>query len=64
MFANFLHEMDKEKENIASLEEKLPPPWQETPFDATTNFSILGWVLDKLGLRKRSEKAVDFTLEE
>jgi hypothetical protein len=38
--------------------------WPDVAFDATTNFSMLGWVLDKLTRRNRSKKTVDFSLEE
>ncbi len=51
--------MEEKKENKPPDTQDAPPP-----FDATTNFSILGWVLDKLGYRKRSQKRVDFMPEE
>jgi hypothetical protein len=56
--------VDEKNENKLLHSEKLPPPWQELPFDTTTNFSLLGWLMDKLSKRKSSKKEVDFTLEE
>jgi hypothetical protein len=55
--------MDEKNENIASPAGIPQPPRPELPFDDTTNFSILGWLLEKLGHGK-SSKEVDFKLEE
>ena len=54
---------EKKEENSGSVEHH-DQNWPEVPFDATTNFSILGWVLDKLMRRKNSKKEVDLILEE
>lgn len=34
------------------------------PFDATTNFSLLGWLWDKFDNAKSSKKRIDLSLEE
>ena len=36
---------------------------REIPFDATTNFSILGWLWAKLNRAKSSKEHIDLTLE-
>jgi|GEM_PF-6004556 len=36
---------------------------REIPFDATTNFSLLGWLWDKIEKAKTSKKRVDLNLE-
>ena len=42
-----------------------PPKWWQLPFDSTTNFSLFGWLLDKIKGRRPSEKdIVDLTLED
>jgi hypothetical protein len=38
--------------------------WWKLPFDSTTNFSILGWLLDKLKGRQNGKKNVDLSLED
>lgn len=38
--------------------------WWKLPFDATTNFSIFGWLLDRLKKTRRSTTLIDFTLED
>jgi hypothetical protein len=40
------------------------PKWWKLPFDSTTNFSILGWLLDKLKGRQNVKKNVDLSLED
>lgn len=40
------------------------PKWWKLPFDSTTNFSLLGWLLDKLIGRKKEKDSVDLTLED
>lgn len=55
--------MDAKDENMAFPSGIPQPSRLELPFDETTNFSILGWLLEKLG-RGKSSKAVDFKLEE
>lgn len=56
--------MEEKNENspdrMASSDRNL----QKIPFDATTNFSLLGWLLDKLSKRRGFKKEIDFTLEE
>jgi hypothetical protein len=37
---------------------------REVPFDATTNFSLLGWLWDKFNKAKSSKKLIDLSLEE
>ena len=41
-----------------------PPKWWQLPFDTTTNFSLIGWLLDKLKGRQNEENNVDLRLEE
>ena len=38
--------------------------WWQMPFDGKTNFSILGWLLDKFRKGPDSKEKVDLTLEE
>jgi len=38
--------------------------WWELSFDSTTNFSLLGWLLNKLKGRQNEKNNVDFTLED
>ena len=38
--------------------------WKAPSFDATTNFSLLGWILAMLFRRPDTEKQIDFTLKE
>ena len=40
------------------------PKWWELSFDSTTNFSLLGWLLNKLKGRQNEKNNVDFTLED
>ena len=56
--------MDEKNENIASPAGTPQPPWRQLPFDDTTNFSILGWLLDRFAKGKTFKKAIDFKLEE
>ena len=56
--------MEEKKANTSGSIEHPDQKWPEIPFDATTNFSILGWFLDKLERRISSKKEVDLILEE
>ena len=56
--------MEEKKENNSDSVEQPGQNWPDIPFDATTNFSILGWFLDKLERRMSSKKEVDLILEE
>ena len=38
--------------------------WRELPFDAATNFSLLGWILDKFTKGKKAEENIDLRLDE
>jgi hypothetical protein len=38
--------------------------WPGIAFDATTNFSMLGWIWEKLTRLKRSKKKINISLEE
>ncbi|MHC4457945.1 MAG: hypothetical protein ACYS0I_12845 [Planctomycetota bacterium] len=51
---------DDRSEKIGAPDSK----WRRLPFDATTNFSLLGWFLDKLKKRPDSKENVDLTLED
>ncbi len=55
----------EEKKNVRSEKvEASGSKWWRLPFDATTNFSLLGWLLDKFKKRPDSKENVDLTLEE
>ena len=56
--------MEEKKKNNSDSIEHPDQNWPDIPFDATTNFSILGWFLDKLVRRMSSKKKVDLILEE
>lgn len=49
-----------EKENSQTIRYD----WRDHRFDPTTNFSLLGWLLDRVTSANSSEKQVDFTLDE
>jgi hypothetical protein len=51
-------------EKISDRTEAPGKRWPDIAFDATTNFSMLGWFWEKLTRLKRSKKSIDFTLEE
>jgi hypothetical protein len=53
------------KENTRSDKtETVDPKWWRLPFDATTNFSLLGWLLYSIKKRPDSKENVDLTLED
>jgi hypothetical protein len=56
--------MSEPKEENSGSDGTAAPEWWKLPFDSTTNFSILGWLLDKLKGRRDEEKRVDMTLED
>ncbi len=56
--------MEEKKKNNSNNVEHPDQNWPDIPFDATTNFSILGWFLDKLIRRMSSKREVDLILEE
>ena len=56
--------MEEKKENNSDSVGHPHQNWPDIPFDATTNFSILGWFLDKLISRMSKKKKVDLILEE
>jgi hypothetical protein len=39
------------------------PKWWQLPFDSTTNFSLFGWLMDKLKGHRADKDRVDLTLE-
>ena len=41
-----------------------PLKWWQLPFDSKTNFSLFGWLLDKLKGRQNEKNSVDLTLED
>lgn len=50
-----------DKNGHSATEPNAPQPdWPDPPFDAATNFSLLGWILDKILPGRKSEKKVDF----
>jgi hypothetical protein len=56
--------MSEQKEKNPSSDGTAVPEWWKLPFDSTTNFSILGWLLDKFRGRRSEEKTVDMNLED
>ena len=40
------------------------PKWRALSFDSTTNFSLLGWLLNKLKGRQNEKDRVDLRLED
>ena len=34
------------------------------PYDSVTNFSLLGWIMDKILKHRKSEKQIEMQLEE
>jgi hypothetical protein len=55
----------KEKNKYISAGNETPDHSErEIPFDATTNFSLLGWLWDKFNKAKSSKKLIDLSLEE
>lgn len=55
--------MEDNRINHATQADTDKPAWRDLPFDATTNFSIMGWILDRLGKGRRSAATVDLRLE-
>lgn len=56
--------MEEKKEHISGSNETPDQSGREIPFDATTNFSLLGWLWGKLKKAKSSKKFIDLSLEE
>jgi hypothetical protein len=56
-------EMEEDRNNHEAQADTDKPAWRDLPFDATTNFSIMGWILDRLGKGRRSAATVDLRLE-
>ena len=56
--------MEEKKEHISGSNETPDRSGREIPFDATTNFSLLGWLWDKFNKAKSSKKLIDFSLKE
>jgi hypothetical protein len=56
--------MSKRKDKHPSHGEITDRKWWKLPFDSTTNFSILGWLLDKLKGRQNVKRNVDLSLED
>jgi hypothetical protein len=56
--------MEAKNEQISAVNEPSDQSGRQIPFDATTNFSLLGWLWDKFNKARRSKKLVDLNLEE
>jgi hypothetical protein len=56
--------MEEKKNDRSEKVESSDSKWRRLPFDATTNFSLLGWILDKFKKRPDTKESVDLTLEE
>ncbi len=54
--------MEEKKSDRSEKIEASGTNWWRLPFDATTNFSLLGWCLDKLKRRPDVKENVDLTL--
>lgn len=54
--------MDDPKENFPAEAKESKQIWRNLPFDAATNFSLLGWLLGKISSAKKSEEKIDLTL--
>jgi len=57
-------QMEEKKNDRSEKVEASGSKWWLLPFDATTNFSLLGWFLDKFKKRPGSKENVDLTLED
>ena len=53
--------MDENKDGARHIPDS---QWKAPSFDATTNFSLLGWLLAMLFRHPDTEKQIDFTLKE
>jgi hypothetical protein len=56
--------MDEPKDNFRAEAKASRQIWRELPFDAATNFSLLGWLLGKFSRGNKAEEKIDLTLEE
>jgi len=56
--------MEDQNEQIPGNNKTSDQSGQEIPFDATTNFSLLGWLWDRFNKAKSSKKLIDFNLDE
>ena len=56
--------MEEKNEHISSGAETPDQSGREIPFDATTSFTLLGWLWDKFSKAKDSKKIIDLKLEE
>ncbi len=56
--------MEEKNKYISAGNETPDQSGREIPFDATTNFSLLGWLWDKFNKAKSSKKLIDLSLEE
>lgn len=36
--------------------------WKDNPFNPTTNFSLLGYIIDFYGKKKRNKSVIDFKI--
>lgn len=56
--------MEEKNEHISGTNETPDPSGPKIPFDATTNFSLLGWLWDQFDKAKSAKKIIDFSLKE
>ena len=56
--------MNQKKEKNPESGSDTPSKWWQLPFDSTTNFSLFGWLLDKLKGHPNEKDNVDLTLED
>ena len=56
--------MENQNEHIPGSNETPDQTGREIPFDATTNFSLLGWLWDKFNRAKSTKKLIDLSLKE
>jgi len=56
--------MEYQNEQISGSNKTPDQSGPEIPFDATTNFSLLGWLWDRFNKTKSSKKLIDLTLDD
>jgi hypothetical protein len=56
--------MENQTEHKPDGEQTPDQAGREIPFDATTNFSLLGWLWDKFNKKRSSKKLIDLKLEQ
>lgn len=55
--------MENKQDHIRSEDNASNPNWRALPFDAATNFSLLGWIIDKFKKERKTEANIDLRLK-